>query len=73
MTALSRPIKRTCNPRTKLPHGFADTLILTLYPGGILGVREARHREELTLDVADWYARTLTRRALEATRKRRIR
>jgi hypothetical protein len=70
MTALSKPVKRTSTV-AGMPHGFKDRLVLTLYPGAVLGVREIGHRSELHLNIGEWYARTLVARALKEKRSKR--
>ena len=54
-----------------MPHGFKDRLVITLYPGAVLGVRESGCHTELHLNIGEWYARTLVAAALKEKRKRR--
>jgi hypothetical protein len=70
MTNLLKPVKRTATV-PNLPHGFKDRLVITLYPGAVLGVREVGSHSELHLSIGDWYARTLVAAALKEKRSRR--
>lgn len=63
MTKLLKPVKRSTEAR-HMPHGFKNELVITLYPGGIVGVRENRKRGEVTFDLGDLYARSLVRAAM---------
>jgi len=69
MTTLTKAVKRTATV-PKMPHGFKNRLVITLYPGAILGVRESRGKDELLLNIGDWYGRALVRAALQAQRKK---
>jgi hypothetical protein len=62
MTTLTKPVSRSTP--AKLPHRFASKLILTLYPGAVLGIREPR-RKEITFDLATLYTTTLLQEAWE--------
>ncbi len=66
MTALKKPVRRTTTWHA--PHGVADQVIITLYPGGVIGLRERRRRKEVQLDAAQLYTRAL----LEERRKERV-
>lgn len=63
MIELNKPVRRVASVR-EMPHGFRNRLIVTLYPGGIISVREPRHKESVDFDLAKLYASTLVRRAL---------
>jgi hypothetical protein len=69
MTKLIKPVKRTSTV-AGMPHGFKDRLVITLYPGAVLGVRESGSRSELHLNIGEWYARTLVNEALKTKGKR---
>lgn len=60
MTKLTRPVKRTTPAG-----GLRRDLVVTLYPGGVLGIREARCRREYTIGLVTCY-----RLAIEAERER---
>jgi hypothetical protein len=49
-----KPVTRRVASR--LPHGFADKLIVTLHPGGIVEVREPR-RKPVSFDMGLLYAK----------------
>jgi hypothetical protein len=49
MTDLSKPVRRIA--RGVGPRGFRPDLIVTLYPGGILGLRETRARATAELRI----------------------
>ena len=68
MTALTKPVKRTTP--VKLPHRFAQRLIVTLYPGAVLGLREPR-RKELTFDLATLYTKTLLQEAWDKAQNKK--
>lgn len=69
MTTLTKAVKRTSTV-PNMPHGFKDRLVITLYPGAVLGVRESGSRTEVHLSIGDWYARTLVAAALKAKRQK---
>lgn len=62
MTTLKRPLKRSVE--CAVPHGVNRELVITLYPGGILGLREAGRRQasEVQVQVGVIYARALAER-----------
>jgi hypothetical protein len=68
MTTLTKPVTRSTPVR--LPHRFANKLIVTLYPGAVLGIREPR-RKELTFDLATLYTKTLLQEAWDKGAKKR--
>jgi hypothetical protein len=70
MTTLSKPVQRTATV-PNMPHRFKDRLVITLYPGAVLGVREIGHRSELHLNIGEWYARTIVQYALKEKRTKR--
>lgn len=70
MTAVStRPVKRTV--RCEVPHGVNPTIAVTLYPGGVLGLREARRRKEYTTSLGALYARLVAAEARQGKKGRR--
>lgn len=60
MTRLTRPVRRTTGIRPS--HAIAE-LVITLYPGGIVGLRELRRRKEYTMDASILYARAAAEEA----------
>jgi hypothetical protein len=69
MTTLSKPLTRSViHPR--MPHGYRDRLIITVHPGAIIEVREARRRQSVRLDLGILYVKELIRLAREQQRKR---
>jgi len=63
MTELTKPVRRVAQVR-QMPHGFRDRLVITLFPGGIVSVRETRHKESIEFDLGKLYASALVRRAM---------
>ncbi|MBI3981187.1 hypothetical protein HY345_04270 [Candidatus Microgenomates bacterium] len=53
MTDLKKPLKR--KTRIAPIHGLKDEIVVTLYPGGTIGLREAKHRREYTLSIGFLY------------------
>lgn len=70
MTELTKPVKRVATVR-EMPHRFRNRLVITLYPGGIVSVREARRAESVEFDLAKLYASAIIRRALPQKRRGR--
>jgi hypothetical protein len=68
MTRLAKPLKR----RTTWvgPWGVTQEVVITLYPGGVIGLREARRRKEVQLNAATLYVNALLAEA-RAARKRK--
>jgi len=56
VTILKKPVSR--RTETRVSHGIA-ALVITLYPGGLIGIREARRRKEIRLDAAQLYLAAL--------------
>ena len=56
MTRLTKPVRRVVSHRTS--HAIGE-LVITLYPGGIIGIRESRRRKEVTLDASVLYIRAI--------------
>lgn len=69
MTRLTKPVRRTTS--VDAPHGIASTLVIALYPGGVIGIREARRRKEIHLSAIALYERALVEEASAAARQRR--
>lgn len=67
MTILTKPVKRSTP--WNAPHGVARSVVITLYPGGIIGLREHKRRKEVKVDAATLYTRAL----LAETRQMRTR
>ena len=70
MTSLDKPdakkvVRKT---RARVPHGVKDQIVITLYPGGLIGLREHRRRKEYTLEVGALYLRAV--RAEVETKRR---
>lgn len=57
MTHLGKPLRRTCS--WAAPHGVAPAVVITLYPGGTIGLRELRRRKEVLLSAATLYTHAL--------------
>ena len=54
MTRATKPVSRVVSPRT-LPHGVTPEIVITVYPGGVIGLRELRRRKEFRLDAGTLY------------------
>lgn len=58
MTRLhGKPVRRVV--KCAVPFGVRDEIVVSLYPGGGIGLREKGRRRELRLDVGTLYARCL--------------
>ncbi len=59
MTALNKAVSR--KTRASVPHGVQSELVVTLYPGGTIGLRENGRRKssEVCVDVGTLYVRAL--------------
>ena len=64
-TLTSKPVRRKV--RVKAPHGVNPELVITLYPGGIIGLREAGRRREYHVAAGSLYARLVTQEARQRT------
>ena len=69
MTTLTKPLRRTTP--WQAPHGVARSVVITLYPGGIIGLREHRRRKEVQLSAATLYARALVEERRNTVRRTR--
>jgi hypothetical protein len=68
MTALTRPVKRTAT--CAVPYGVNPSIVIALYPGGVIGLREARQRKEYQVAAGTLYGQLV---AAEAEKQRRDR
>lgn len=57
MTSLSKPVTR--KTRANVPHGCKPEIVITLYPGGTIGLREAGRAKasEVYFDLGSLYVR----------------
>ena len=71
MTRLSKPVTRRTS--WNAPHGVNPEVVITLYPGGVIGLREARRRKEVQVNASTLYTRALLaeQRAKKAKRNGR--
>lgn len=70
-TRLTKPVRRAATvPYT---HGIKPELVVTLYPGGVLGIREQRRpaRTEVKVAIATIYQRALWARTPVRRSRRR--
>lgn len=56
MTDLRKPVRRVAR-NCKVPHGMSPDIVVSLYPGGIIGLREARRRKEYQVAAVAVYTR----------------
>lgn len=70
-TRLTKPVRRatTVDPGT-VPWNTNPNLVVSLYPGGVLGIREARHRKEYVVHVGVILERLIVEEALQRKRAR---
>ena len=66
MTDLKKPVKRVARG-LNVPHGVKPDMVMTMYPGGIIGLRESGRRKEVRLSASTLYSRAL----LEEVRAKR--
>ncbi len=69
MTDLKRPVKRVARGLV-VPHGVNPDLVISLYPGGVIGLREARRRKEVKVSAATLYTQALLAEVRAKRRKR---
>lgn len=67
LTFEDSPTKRVVTAR--VPHGVNPQIVITIYPGGVIGLRELRRRKEYTLDTASLYV-SAVRREISLKNKR---
>jgi hypothetical protein len=75
MTSLNKPIARKAVTRPAA-HGVRAELVISLHPGGIVGIREVgrRSKSEVCFDAASLYVEGVRRRiATERAEKRKQR
>lgn len=70
MTHLTKPVKRTTRTPDRLPYGCREDLVVTLYPGGLIGIRERGRRTERKAGLG-WLYAELVRREVEAKKRER--
>lgn len=58
MTDLRKPLRRGIT--SNVPHGVNPKIVVTLYPNGVIGLRESRRRREYTLGVGTLYVQAVT-------------
>lgn len=66
MTALTKPVKRSTPAR--VPHGITPILVIMLYPGGMIGLRELGRRREYQVEAGALYARLVQAEVAERRR-----
>lgn len=71
MTPLRKPVRRlaTVDPGT-VPFNTNPNIVVSLYPGGVIGLREARHRKEYLVHVGVVLERAIVDEALQRRRER---
>ena len=74
-TELKKPLRRGIT--SNVPHGVNPKIIVTLYPHGVIGLRESRRRREYMLGLGTIYVQAVAAAAREeriakrAARKKR--
>jgi hypothetical protein len=68
MTYLNKTIRRKTRTSDRLPHGCREDLVVFLYPGGFIGIREAGRRREVKAGLG-WLYAELLRREVEAKKR----
>lgn len=71
MTRLNKPVRRDAGD-IGLRGGDRGEYIVTLYPGGVLGLRRKRSRREYQISLAGCYAQAAKIAALEARREKAL-
>jgi hypothetical protein len=56
-TLLTKPVRRKSPWRA--PHGVRPDVVITIYPGAIIGLRELGRRKEVKVSAATIYTRAL--------------
>lgn len=69
MTALTKRVVR--KTRGRVPHGVRAEIVVTLYPGGIIGLRELGRRKEYDFEVGALYSRAVLAEARNGKKVRR--
>ena len=75
MTDLHKPVRRVA--AAHVPHGVNPRIVVTLYPNGVIGLREARRRREYQLGIGALYVQAVAAQAridrIERKKRRRAR
>lgn len=73
MTDLKKPLKR--GVVSNVPHGVNPKIVVTLYPNGVISLREARRHMEYSISIGELYVKAVReaayRERLERRKKRR--
>lgn len=69
MTACNKPVKRSV--RARVPHGVVPQIVVTIYPSGMIGLRELRRRREYDVDVGQLYVDCVRREAMRERKERK--
>jgi hypothetical protein len=68
MTTCSKPVRRKLSAR--VPHGVRPTIVVSIYPQGLIGLRELGRRREYLVDVGALYVREVITSVNAARRER---
>ena len=75
MTDLKKPVRRSTH--AVVPYGVSPRIVVTLYPGGFIGLREHKRRREYQLGLGSLYVQAVgaeaRREREEKKRGRRVR
>ena len=71
MTTCTKPVRRKC--QAHVPHGVTPQIIVTIYPGGCIGLREWRRRKEYTFEVGELYVQAVRAEVRARLKKRSVR
>lgn len=69
MTHLAKPVKRSCRIEPKGGRGNHLDVVVTLYPGAVIGLRDKGRRKEYTLPLSTVYYLAAEARRIMAERK----
>lgn len=64
VTACKRKVRRKVDVSGQAPRGVKDTIVVTIYPSGRIGLRELRCRREYIVSVAMLYRRQVVLEAM---------
>lgn len=70
-TRLTKPLRRQVAWRPTM-HGLKPLLVVTLYPGGIVSLREPRCRRTVELDLGKLYVQQLLELVRPPARRARV-
>jgi hypothetical protein len=72
MTKLNKPIRRQADTMPAA-YGISSQLVITLYPRGIIGLREAGRRasSEVVLDASELYVQAVRQRVARSKAEKR--